>query len=122
MVTSLSEIPQTTAVCDGSGEEFSLLNPHLEVSLRPVRQVLKVDDTVPGEDADENAMESGVPDIYLATKAGRGVTLRFKDFDAAISWFQEREGKSAKLELHHEDEIPYAGGDGVGTEDDEGGE
>ncbi len=102
----MTEIPQTTAICDGTGEEFNILSPHLEVSLRPVRQVLVSEDPDDIDDeADENALEAGEPNIYLGTKAGRGVNLRFKDFDAAISWFKERKGKAAKLELHRESEI-----------------
>lgn len=118
----MSEIPQTTAICDGSGEEFSLMNPYLEVSLRPVRQVLQVEETLPDEDADENDMEGGDPNVYLATKAGRGVMLRFKDFDSAILWFQKRAGLSAKLQLHHEPEYVAPSEDEMSTDDEEDGE
>lgn len=117
-VTSVSEIPQTQYVCDGTGEEFSLLNPHLEVSLRPVRQVLQSEATPLDEDADENDMEGGDPNIYLATKAGRGVDLKFKDFDAARKWFDKRKGYRPKLQLSHEP--PYEPADEIVADDEDG--
>ncbi len=105
----MSEIPQTTAVCDGTGEEFNMLNPHLEVSLRPVRQRLVSEEASEGdENYDKDSLEMGEPNVYLGTKAGRGVNLKFKDFDAAISWFRKRKGLEAKLQLHREDVVKAA--------------
>jgi hypothetical protein len=118
----VSEIPQTTAVCDGTGEEFSLLNPHLEVSMRVVRQVLELDplaQPVADEEADDDDMLEDNRSVYLATRAGRGRDLKFKDFEAAQKWFDERKGYTPKLQKHHEPETPYAGGDGVGEDSDE---
>ncbi len=115
----MSEIPQTTAVCDETGEEFSLLNPHLEVSVRVVKQVVQVDPLhQPSDDdeADPDDMEGSDPEIYLATKAGRGVLKRFKDWPAFHAWVEARKGYTSKLQFHHEDETPYAGSDGVGEE------
>lgn len=99
----MSEIPVTTAVCDGSGEEFSLLTPHLEVSLRPVVQRVSVE-TIEAED-EEDALAMPEQRVYLSTLAGRGVTKKFKDFDALNSWAQKYEGKTAKLEVNVEPEV-----------------
>ena len=121
----MNEMPQTTAVCDETGEEFSLLNPHLEVSVRVVKQVVQVDPlgVTPeaDEDADPDDMEAGDPEIYLATRAGRGVTKRFKDWPAFNAWVEHRQDYEPKLQFHHEPEFVPVEGNAT-DEDDEDGE
>lgn len=94
------EIPNPTVACDGCGDDLNTLNPHLKVAVKAQREVL-VANELPSDDPNE----VGYAEIYLGTKAGRGVIKRFHDFDCALEWFGKRKGKKAKLEYHHEDEV-----------------
>jgi hypothetical protein len=94
------KIPTTVAECAGTGEEINLLEPHLHVTLRPKREILIATD-MQSDDLDS----MGTPEIYLGTKAGRGVDLLFKDFDALGAWVSERAGLQPKLEPYAEEEI-----------------
>lgn len=94
------KVPDTVVKCAGTGDDLNLLEPHLLVSVRAQRDVLVSEDLQSG-----GLDDMGTPAIYLGTKAGRGVNLRFKNFDALAKWVGARKGLSAKLEPHREDEI-----------------
>ena len=94
------EIPDTVVSCDGCEKELNLLGKFLVVQVKPQRQVLVMEDV---ESADPDEIPE--PNIYLGSKKGRGVILRFHDFDCAGMWFSERSGLQPKLEAHKEDEI-----------------
>lgn len=85
------------------------MNPHLEVSMRIVKNVIQVDplgETVAtDEEVDPDDMEATERATYLATLTGRGVTKRFKDFSAAAAWFSDRKGYKPKLQLNRESEL-----------------
>lgn len=97
----MAELPVTVVECDGGcDKELNLLNPYLTVTVKPKREVLLLDE-LPADDP--NFVSEDV--IRLGTKSGRGVILRFHDFECALTWFENREGKPARLEFHHEDDI-----------------
>jgi hypothetical protein len=86
-----------------------------------VKNVIQVDplgEPSGGENADPDDMEAGDRAVYLATKAGRGVTKRFKDWKAAAAWFSDRKNYTAKLQLNREPEYVPADGDEITDESD----
>lgn len=100
----MAELPDTVLEgCDAPDceDDFNLLSPFLFVTVKAKRNVLLIQTEEPGEDPNE------VPEdeVLLGTKSGRGVMLRFHNFDCFRAWVTKREGLSAKLEYHREDDI-----------------
>ena len=100
------EIPVTVVECDGCHEDLNVLAPYLHVMLKPQRSVLVSEEIADEDDPeyDEDNPEL-MPRIYLGTKAGRGVLLKFHNFDCTAKWVGERKGLQPKIEPHMEDEI-----------------
>jgi hypothetical protein len=56
---------------------------------------------IPSDNPDEVSEQR----LFLGRRSGRGVIRFFHGFDCAIAYLGKFEGKSAKLEVHREDEI-----------------
>jgi len=98
----MPELPETVVGCDSPDcdEGLNVLGNFLAVTVKPKRQVLV-------QQVEESDDPNVVPEdtILLGTKSGRGVALRFHDFDCFGKWVAARKGMSPVLEFHHEDEI-----------------
>lgn len=104
-----------TAVCDGTGEEFSVLNPHVVVTVKTQRQVL-VD---PSTDDEEN--ENDV-EPYLGKRSGEATVFVCKDYaaaEAALAKLAAAQGDDpVKVKLNRSDDSPlYAE---AAAQDDDG--
>jgi len=95
-----TEMPVTVIECAGCEKDLNVLMPYLAVQVRAKREVV-VSEEVPS--ADMNEIADNV--VYLGTKSGRGVLRSFHNFDCLKLWVDKREGLSAKLEVHRENEI-----------------
>jgi hypothetical protein len=98
------DFPEVTVACDAPNcdKELSLLEPHLQVQLRPVVQVLQteVKPATEGQPMPEHT-------LYAGTQFGRGVMKRFHDFNCAISWLYKYRDKEPILEPHAEEGDMY---------------
>lgn len=92
------EIPQYTEECAGCQEGLNLLVPYLHVQLKPKQNALLLT---------ESQGEGGLLEqsVTLGTRSGRGVMLKFHDFDCVGKWVAKRKGRKPLLEPHVEDEI-----------------
>ena len=98
----MAEIPETVEGCDSPDceEELNLLANYLTVTVKPKRSVL-VQRVEPS--ADPNVVPED--EVFLGTKSGRGVMLKFHNFDCFADWVAVRKGLEPVLEFHAEDEI-----------------
>ena len=99
-MSELPDVPNPIVEDAGTGEEISLLQPHLKVTIKAEMAVLLSTPVAPGEEGEITGNE-----ITLGTKSGRGRIAYFKDFDSLAQYAQDRAGQEAKLEVHAEDEI-----------------
>lgn len=96
----LPDVPNPVVECAGCGENLSQLAPHLKVAVKAEVKVLL---TQPIETDDPEEITGN--QIILGSKSGRGRIFFVHDFDCLAQYAQEREGQTAKVQHHTEDEI-----------------
>jgi hypothetical protein len=100
MSEQLPDVPNPIVMDAGTGEEISLLQPHLKVQIKAEMAVLLSTPVEPSEEGEITGNE-----ITLGSKSGRGRIMYFKNFDSLVDYANERAGKEPKLEVHSEEEI-----------------
>jgi hypothetical protein len=92
-------VEDLTAVDTNTGESFSVLQPHLVVTVKSVRAVMMQNDLTEGsEDEDVD------PGFYVGRRSGSGEILTFADFNSAAEYFKSRASEPVKLKMHREEE------------------
>lgn len=95
-----TEMPVTVEACSGCEKDLNLLVPYLQVGVSPQRGVIVTEEVA---SADPNEVSEN--NVYLGTKRGRSVLMRFHNFACLDKWVNSRKGLDPKLEFHREDEI-----------------
>jgi hypothetical protein len=90
-VENISEL-ETTAICEGCGQELNLLEEHLKVVVTPSRSVIQtVDAALVGAQTDEQGNitalggDSGER-YYVGTKGGAGLMGYFHSYEHLSDW------------------------------------
>jgi hypothetical protein len=112
-VENISEL-ETTAICEGCGQELNLLEEHLKVTVTPSRSVIQtVDAALAGAETDELGnitalgTESGER-FYVGMRSGAGLMGYFHSYAHLSDWAS----KQGDVKIEPLDTDPQAAGRG----------